>query len=359
MTRFARVYYRAIGVGFRPRTQRWQFREEGRLNTAPQGLGFLLTGGYLGDARSYYCASSDGMPHDLQLYAKAGGWRLSHWQSAGGFNAETFLYGNWQDHLSNDDWGSSSAVMSRARSNLIWSHYAYRNTPYGGGQEGPWCVTYDTYKKSDPYVGTLVSFTYPPISQRVGAPTFPTERILGGRALVSDTFSKGSRFDLWGRDLRSAEYYPRTKAETMAVPGFGLAAHRTAYNVLYGDGRVQSYNDPQETIVWHVNGGGSNWRDRENERDFHARNGGAGDVTTFGGVFATTGSVSHPSGARGETWSAAPGWYASSWKVWNDFDRSADIDVPPPEMRDRPLHSGNFSDGWATTGDWYNVRHLR
>ena len=346
-------YYRAIGVGYRPERD-WSFRQVGRLNTAPQGLGFLLTGGYLGDARSYYCPSSDGMPHDLQLYAKAGAFRLGHWQSAGGFDAETFLYGNWSDTTTDATWNHE--IVRRGRSNLIWSHYAYRNTPYTGGQEGPWCVTYDTYKQSDRWVATFISFTYPPIPQRVGAASFPTERILGGRALVSDTFSKGSRFDLWGRDLRSAQYEPRTPEETMAVPGFGLAGHRTAYNVLYGDGRVQTYNDPQETIVWHVNGGGSQWRRRPGS-DWNARNGGTGDVTTFGGVYGTTGSVSHPSGVRGETWSNAFEWLASSWKIWHDFDLTAGIDVTPPDKRDLRGNTGNFPE--VRGGDWYDVRHFR
>ena len=33
-----------------------------------------------------------------------------------------------------------------------------------------------------------------------------------------------------------------------------LKAHRTAYNALYGDGHVAVFGDPQERLVWHLQG---------------------------------------------------------------------------------------------------------
>ena len=43
-------------------------------------------------------------------------------------------------------------------------------------------------------------------------------------------------------------------AGTATIAGMGLAAHRRAYNVLYADGSVRPYGDPQESLAWHVQG---------------------------------------------------------------------------------------------------------
>jgi len=37
----------------------------------------------------------------------------------------------------------------------------------------------------------------------------------------------------------------------------GVKAHRKVYNVLYGDSHVAAYGDPQESIVWHMEGFGT------------------------------------------------------------------------------------------------------
>ena len=36
------------------------------------------------------------------------------------------------------------------------------------------------------------------------------------------------------------------------MAGFGVMAHRTVYNTLYGDGHAAVFGDPQQRIIWHL-----------------------------------------------------------------------------------------------------------
>jgi len=142
---------------------------------------------------------------------------------------------------------------------------------------------------------------------------------------MSDTFSKGSRYDALGRDVYNT--MGRTLPDTMLYAGMGLKAHRQGYSVLYGDWHVQWYGDPDQTIIWHGQGRGSIWRDRPNYRDAPGAYGGAGDVGLgllannifLGGPF--------PASHNGVAWREGPAWKYSSWKIWSDFDMQNGIDV--------------------------------
>jgi prepilin-type processing-associated H-X9-DG protein len=68
-----------------------------------------------------------------------------------------------------------------------------------------------------------------------GEPFFKTEKQLGARSVVCDTFS------------RQAGYDP---TDFPVPPGMGFWAHKVGYNVLYGDGHCAYYNDPQQQIAW-------------------------------------------------------------------------------------------------------------
>ena len=60
---------RTIALGIKqPSGNDWS---AGQLNTGPQGLGFLLTGSYVSDARVFYCGSADGMPAESNGYDTA------------------------------------------------------------------------------------------------------------------------------------------------------------------------------------------------------------------------------------------------------------------------------------------------
>jgi prepilin-type processing-associated H-X9-DG protein len=60
--------------------------------------------------------------------------------------------------------------------------------------------------------------------------------LLGGRALVSDSFSQ----------------YPCQSITDNGAPyaGYGTQTHRDGFNVLYGDGHCRWYGDPQQRINW-------------------------------------------------------------------------------------------------------------
>ena len=78
--------------------------------------------------------------------------------------------------------------------------------------------------------------TNPGVTVTSGCPAFKTQKILGGRALISDTFSKG--FSAGGPDSLGATF------------GKAFYAHRDGYNVLYGDWSAKWYGDPQQKIMW-------------------------------------------------------------------------------------------------------------
>ena len=77
-----------------------KFMHAGKLNNAPVGLGMLVVGGYLGDVKSFYCPSSEGMPSGIgSPYApygtsssgsttgRAAPAGLGAWKTAGGFDS--------------------------------------------------------------------------------------------------------------------------------------------------------------------------------------------------------------------------------------------------------------------------------
>jgi prepilin-type processing-associated H-X9-DG protein len=80
---------------------------------------------------------------------------------------------------------------------------------------------------------------------------FKTDKQLGNRSVMSDTFSR---------------YYGGTGIPT--VPGMGWWAHKDGYNVLYGDGHAQFYGDPKQTMMWWypLSGyGASTWQSCNND----------------------------------------------------------------------------------------------
>ncbi|HRU06781.1 MAG TPA: hypothetical protein P5137_13515, partial [Candidatus Brocadiia bacterium] len=83
-------------------------------------------------------------------------------------------------------------------------------------------------------------------------PMLPTSKILGGRAIATDTFSKGESYDALKRSVTGKDR--STLAVTASVAGMGLLAHQVAYNVIYGDGHAEAYGDPQHKIVWRETG---------------------------------------------------------------------------------------------------------
>ena len=214
---------------------------KGTLNAAPFGPGMLLEGGYISDAKVFYCPSASGMRSDMTYgdgwNTRQGAYNLTHWQTAGGFDGNALKFGEWHDARYND------------YRLPILSSYHYRNIPIGG------YYAWHRYieGRRDPYL--LLTGTRGGVFVGQGQPFFRSQRQLSGRALMADTFSKGVSYDAIGRCFRDEGI---TKSSPASVwehyAGFALKAHRTTYNTLYGDGHVAPFNDPQEKVVWHAQG---------------------------------------------------------------------------------------------------------
>ena len=214
------------------------FLPDGNLNTGPVGLGHLLSCGYMSDAQTYYCPTSAGMPSDLGTTLAH---NLTHWKKAGGFDAKTMLYGDWSDRYYK--WSLTNPTV------YIQSHYYYRNAVM-------WWMNPHHYSQAVQGRYGLAG-TRPAVNPLPGQTMFKTVKQLQGRSYAADTFGKGYLKDAWGRTIPSSGI---TLADTATYPGYGIAGHRTAYNVLYGDGHAQMFGDPQERMIWHMQGVGASRR---------------------------------------------------------------------------------------------------
>jgi len=208
----------------------------GELNLGPNGLGYLLVGNYVGDARVFYCPSAGGsMPIPIGI----DGWgsnvidgvtSAKQIQQAGGFDARSIMYGDFSSL------GYYNQVCCRVRA--VFCDYAYRNTP----------VHLPSWGSADPNAASAlwklarlqVAGTRPGVETQIAAPAFKTQKLLGGRALVADSFGRTY-------DRSTGGLFPYGPDGTI---GDGWYAHRDGYNVLYGDWHVKWYGDPQQEFIW-------------------------------------------------------------------------------------------------------------
>lgn len=166
---------------------------------------------------------------------------LDDLKAAGGFSAEALSRGDWSGL---QPWGTSEGYRGKA----VQCDYHYRNIPLSlyrytilnastyPGEDLP--TTSNSVVEGCQKVGPLrfhLGYTRPAVLAEVGGPMFKTQKLLGSRAIASDTFSAHSR--------RATNIEPRR-------PGYGVYAHREGYNVLYGDGSVRWHGDPQLRILW-------------------------------------------------------------------------------------------------------------
>ena len=210
----------------------------GQLNFAPNGIGFLLTCGYVSDARTYFCPSANGMypnwntEQTLSFTNERFFSFPSYFQRAGGFTREALLYGDWNRFT--------------GQAHAFHASYDYRATPVA--YFTPFC------EKSDRGRHYVMGVT-PRQEVNHFAPVFRTVKQLGVRAVTCDTFSKGSRWDAYGKYWYG--YNGSDLALSRTKPGLGAVAHRQVYNTLYGDGHVAPYNDPLEKFIWCEQGDGT------------------------------------------------------------------------------------------------------
>ncbi len=287
----------------------------GQLCHAPMGLGMLLTTGNLADARALYCASASGMPPGITgiyNYGKtttdaAGPWRqaagsLADWKKAGGSDGDTLLYGNWP------------AFDPTQKDNMVVCNYAYRDIPVGYNRG--W-----HYRDELTAGFTRLAGVKPRVTVRVGQPIFSTIKMLGGRALVSDAWDKGHRYDGLNRNLDVDLSLSGVEA-TRLIAGVGIAGHREGYNVLYGDWSAKWYGDPQQKMIWHTQAYDS-----------------AGTLTGACWVSAASGMLAFNMDQAGDNGGTRRGIFSNTNRgvdglfqhkphaIWHDFDTAAGVDV--------------------------------
>ena len=232
------------------------------LNMAPAGLGHLIEGGYMGDVRALFCPSVGGNMPDVWCYGTSwvsGGLVPVAAKSvadikacAGGYDAKSIMYGDWRSlpaygkDRRRDGYTSGYGPRKNYaelifKGHALMSDYAYRNMP--------WSLGYNHYVSGPPQGPLLKAYvrsTKPKVVAEVGCPVFKTQKLLGGRAIVSDSFG------------RPIDYYPivnwgdysGTSRWGEPNPGNGWYAHRDGYNVLYGDWHAKWYGDPQSRFIW-------------------------------------------------------------------------------------------------------------
>ena len=207
---------------------------KGELNFGPNGLGFLVEGDYLPDARSLYCPSSGGSmiaPIGVDSWgvntfdAVVGAQELSQ---AGGFDAYSIMHADF------NNLGPFNAVVDKSRA--IFSDYEYRNGPtllaiQATRLEGQ-STSISNINIQIPLFGTR-----PHVKTTLGSPSFKTQKLLAGRALMADAFGRYHR----NHGSNTGELTP---------VGNGWYAHKEGYNVLYGDWHAKWYGDPQQRFMW-------------------------------------------------------------------------------------------------------------
>ncbi|HRU06166.1 MAG TPA: type II secretion system protein [Candidatus Brocadiia bacterium] len=215
----------------------WQ---AGYLNTSPVNMGFLLTAGYLSTGLTFACPSH--LPYSSPTYNrkwyrydsnKDSAWRIAmpdQWKMLGDLSARSFTHGDYRAAM-------LAHAVTTYTMNKVAAHYSYRLAAvFTSTSFDPAIVAaYQPYCRGLSGVTTTFTYTKPTIEMIPGNPQFPTPRVLGGRAIVTDSIA------------RSSTASPPDLAGKM---GDGMRTHVDGYNVLYGDSHVEWYGDPQARIGW-------------------------------------------------------------------------------------------------------------
>ena len=261
-------HLRNIGVGLYWATGGGAMRSDNNeLKMAPYGTGFLLAGGYLPDAKAYYCASTgDTLRTGGGLPVTLGG-NTRDWRRAGGFDKDTLLRGKWNFMscygTSGVTWNNAQGQSGYVARTVVQSHYAYQLVPAARASLSS-TLLYP------------VSYISPArdIVNEDNIPIFKTAKQLGGRAVISDTFESWRGYvntpnngtiaavmdDFrvvvgTGANLANSDYYRDRSAgagwyPTVETTGYGKDVHRDGYNVLYGDNHVAYFGDMEQKMTY-------------------------------------------------------------------------------------------------------------
>jgi len=211
------------------------------------------------DLKTYYCPSTNNLPVQRRTQGWGSGevWAdhyvrsLDQVQKLGGFTGRDLMYGDYKAAIIggnyagesarstyraftttyNPSWlapytctgasfGTSSPEWNRLAVDVgVESTYMYRNMTLFGGASGGTRLTLD------------LDYVRPTVTASDGSAAFKTAKLLGGRALLTDTWCRPS----W---------------EIPAQPGMGAYGHRDGYNVLYGDGHAAWYGDAEQRLMF-------------------------------------------------------------------------------------------------------------
>ena len=221
---------------------------KGNVNLGPNGVGFLLTSEYLPSPGAYFCPTADNMP-PTQVWGSAGypnqafqaATKMGDLKRAGVVDGQTMVKGDWS-WLGFVSQGSGWDVNNQK---WVQSHYNYRLVPFtamGGSPSSSGCDLYDanwnnflTVPAESKVPMVRMHATRPDRIVKLGEPVFKTQKMLGGRAIMCDTFDKALILG---------------PAVDAMRPGYGSYCHRDGYNVLYGDMSARWFGDPEQRVIW-------------------------------------------------------------------------------------------------------------
>jgi len=331
----------------------------GNLNMTPWGLGYLLWGNYVGDARTFFCPSSGGgilSPIGaVNLWEGSGRagtyiygtpiFKLAHFMRAGGFDKKSVFFGDWS-------WISTGSSVPptetpylatnhnpRPYSRVAICDYTYRGLPawvrcadagmWAGWDDGRYYCPGDSLDPAEHPVTanpmprvTPVPLLYskPVVKVVAGTPAFKTSKLLGNRSIVADSYCKSMDRSCPGNTVTNA----------IEEAGDAMADHREGYNVLYGDWSAKWFGDGDQAIMWmdgraRTNFGKDDWEG--GYAGFHTTSLGCiGGAANMACNYTATFDANN---GRGGFAPGNAGYVARSWHgVWNLFDVGNGIDVP-------------------------------
>jgi prepilin-type N-terminal cleavage/methylation domain-containing protein len=285
------------------------------VRTGPVGLGYLSVLNYTGDTKALLCPSaSESMPPDAATLngtsQRTIGCTGNDLKALGEFNGKSATQGTWMSFMPESgvqggNWAGTAANANGYGVTGFQSNYNYRGVPVTAGM-----CTGDG-NPNNPLGTVTMVYAKPNIAVYPGCPMFKTQKLLAGRVLVSDSFSRDN-----------------CGLTTPVSAGMGFYAHRDGYNVLFGDWSAKWLGDPTQKIMyWNkatTDGVASNLVTPAGSAIGTNR-----DVSSFFnsfGVVGVNGSVAYTTGLTlpnvfGGT------IYTQSWTIWNFFDTNNGMDL--------------------------------
>ena len=245
----------------------------GQLNMAPQGHGYLLAGGYLSDANVFFCPSTTVITH---LWSATNPHRSpSDLREVGGADVNSWKYGDYSntarafnEHATLTPEGEGRGWMGAynyrmqpiigyvqanglVRNDCIQPAGATHTAGYGSPGDRHNCAFYLLpYMQPFPSPSTNCDHTHYRHVVRRGGPSFRSERLLGERVMMTDSWSRR-----WVAKADPSDSTNTMNSNTKREYGDaaqGTHGHRDGYNALYGDMHVKWYGDPQQRLIYYA-----------------------------------------------------------------------------------------------------------